>query len=79
MRALLVGIHSEEGHIGPAAGGFVGAIGAVLLGIGAANDTGWLAIVGGVVAGIGLLAGHVYGHMEIDYKVWERLDNLEKK
>ncbi len=79
MRALLREIQGEEGHIAPAVGGLVGAIGAVLLGIGAAADTGWLAVGGGIVAGVGLLAGNIYGHMEIDYKVWERLDNLEKK
>ncbi|HJP40812.1 MAG TPA: hypothetical protein QGF35_03810 [Dehalococcoidia bacterium] len=70
---------SEEGHVSAAVGGVVGAIGTVLLGIGAAADTGWLAVVGGIVAAVGLLAGHLYGHLEIDYTTWRRIDDLEQK
>ena len=79
LKSLLTNIHnSEEGHISAAVGGIVGALGVVLLGIGAANDTGWLAVAGGIVAAVGLLAGHVYGHMEIDYATWRRLEEIEK-
>lgn len=78
MKSLLNQVGNEEGHMGPAAGGFVGAVGAVLLGIGAANDTGWLAIAGGIVVAVGLLAGHIYTHREVDYSIYERLNQLEK-
>jgi len=46
--ALLRSItNGEEGHAEPTIGAVIGGIGAILLGIGAAADTGWLAIVGG--------------------------------
>jgi hypothetical protein len=51
----------------------------VLVGIGAANDTGWLAIAGGVIAGAGIVAWEVLRHYTIDQKLMGRLDRLESK
>ena len=43
----------EAGHAQTLPGMVVAAAGAIALGIGAANDTGWLAIVGGIVLAVG--------------------------
>jgi hypothetical protein len=57
----------------------VAAAGAVLLGIGAAgDDMGWLAVTGGIVLAIGIVAASVLNHMFVDYDVFARLDKLEK-
>lgn len=69
----------EEGHAGTLPGMAVAAAGAIALGIGAANDTGWLAIVGGVVLGVGIIGLSVLSHMMIEYDIYARLDKLEKK
>lgn len=80
LGALARSAHSnEQGHAVPAVASLIGAIGAILLGIGAANDSGGLAIAGGVLAGVGFLAGAVLEHMNVDYDVFRRLENLEKK
>lgn len=79
MRSAIDYVNREEGHVGPAIGGFLGAIGALLLVWGIAGDTTWLSCVGGTLVAVAFLAGQVYGHMEIDYKVFARLDRLEKK
>jgi hypothetical protein len=63
----------------PALAALAGAIGAILLGIGAANDSGGLAIAGGVIAGVGFLAASILDHMKIDYDLFRRVENLEKK
>lgn len=70
---------SEQGHAQTLPGMVVAAAGAIALGIGAANDTGWLAIVGGIVLGVGIIALSVLEHMAIDYDVYARLEKLEKK
>ena len=70
---------NEDGHIGPVPGAVVTAVGAVLLGIGAANDTGGLAIVGGIVVGVGVLATSVMHHIKVEYGIFKRLDDLEAK
>ena len=69
----------EEGHAQTLPGMVIAAAGAIALGIGAANDTGWLAIVGGVVLGVGIIALSVLEHMKIDYDIYARLEKLEKK
>ena len=56
----------------------IGGIGAILLGIGAAADTGWLSITGGIVLAVGLLAMLVINHMTVEYNIFGRLDKLEK-
>jgi uncharacterized membrane protein YebE (DUF533 family) len=69
----------EEGHNTPAVAALVGAVGAILLGIGAANDTGVLAIAGGVIAGLGFLAASLFEHKNVDWDIFGRLEELEKK
>jgi hypothetical protein len=69
----------EAGHAKPIPATLVGAAGAVLLGIGAANDTGWLAVVGGIALGVGLLGALVTHHIGVEYEFYQRLDALEKK
>lgn len=69
----------EEGHAMPAVASLIGAVGAILLGIGAANDSGALAITGGIVAGLGFLAGAILEHTKVDYDVYRRIEELEKK
>jgi len=80
LRTIIAGLMTgEEGHAGTLPGTLAGVVGAVILGIGAANDTGWLAITGGIVLAIGVLGGSLLHHMVIDYDVFSRLDNLEGK
>lgn len=69
---------SERGHAPPAVVSLVGAIGAVLLGIGAANDTGALAIAGAIVLAVGLVATVVVHHVAIEWGIMSRLDRIEK-
>jgi hypothetical protein len=69
----------ERGHVKTLLAPIIGAAGAIALAIGAANDTGILAIVGGVVLAVGLLGILVGQHMVIDYGVYDRLNKLEKK
>ncbi|HYM16811.1 MAG TPA: hypothetical protein VEZ14_14760 [Dehalococcoidia bacterium] len=71
-------IRGEDGHAMPVVGVFIGAAGAILLGIGAANGTGALAIIGGIVLAVGLLATLVVNHMTVEYDIYARLDKLEK-
>ncbi len=71
--------HGDEGHGMPVIGVLIGAVGAILLAIGAANDTGALTIIGGVVLAVGLLATLVIQHMAVEYDIFARLDKLEKK
>jgi hypothetical protein len=73
-------VHEEEaGHAVTLIGLLPPAAGAVLLGIGAANDTGWLAIAGGIVAGLGIVFYDLVRHTKIDYAIYRRLDELEGK
>jgi hypothetical protein len=64
----------EEGHAAPLLGVLIAGAGTVLLGIGAANDTGWLAVAGGIVAAAGILVQNVLHHVTIDWAVFKRLD-----
>ena len=74
---LLHRVHTEEdGHAAPGVLSLVAGVGAVLLGIGAG---GALAIIGGVVLGVGLLAASVANHMTVDYDMYARLEKLEGK
>jgi len=78
-RNWLARIHEDEaGHATSAAGALIGGAGAVVLGIGAANDTGWLAVAGGIIAGVGLVAWELLRHVAIDQKLMGRLDRLER-
>jgi len=48
-----------------------------MLGFGAANDTGWLAIAGGIIAGLGIVIYDVVRHATIDWGMYARLDRLD--
>ncbi|MDP9238389.1 MAG: hypothetical protein M3P30_13530 [Chloroflexota bacterium] len=69
----------EEGHAGPLPGMLAGAVGAIVLAIGAAADIGWLAIVGGVVLALAFVGAFVMHHMLVEYDIYARLETLEKK
>ena len=77
MRMLKV-LSGEEGHAGPIPGALLAAAGAIMLGIGAANATGWLSIVGGIVLAVGILGTLVLNHMTVEYDMYARLEVLEK-
>ena len=80
LRSLANAIqHGEEGHGPPLIGTLAGGVGAILLAIGAANDSGLLAIVGGIVLAIGLTLTAVLNHVGVEYEFYKRLDSLEKK
>jgi len=80
IRKLLWYAHaSEEGHALPSVAALAGAAGAILLGIGAANDSGALAIAGGIVAGLGFLAASLLEHSKVDWDLYSRIEKLEKK
>ena len=72
-------LNREEGHAITLPGTLLSGAGAILLAIGAANDSGVLAIVGGSLLAVGMLAFSVLAHMGIDYEIFSRLDELEKK
>ena len=79
VRFVLQNIHaSEDGHAEPVVGALIGAVGAILLAIGAANDSGVLAIIGGIVLALGLMATVVINHMTVEYGIFGRLDKMEK-
>jgi hypothetical protein len=77
VREALVG--GESGHAMSGAGTLVPATGAILLAIGAAGDTDWLTITGGIVLAIGVVLAGLLSHMEVDYNIFGRLDKLEGK
>ncbi len=78
FRALVATLGGEEGHAMPIPGALVGGAGAILLAIGAANDTGWLAIVGGIVLAVGLVATLLLQHIGVEYGIYRRLDDIEQ-
>jgi hypothetical protein len=69
----------EDGHALPALAALAGGIGGVVLGIGAANDSGVIAVIGGIVLGVGVLAASVLDHMMVEYNIFARLEKLEGK
>jgi hypothetical protein len=80
MREHLARAHDDEaGHAVPGLASLVGAAGAVVLGIGAANDSGAIAVIGGIVLAVGFLAYTLLDHMNVDYNVFGRLEKLEGK
>ena len=72
-------LNREEGHAITLPGSLLSGAGAILLAVGAANDSGVLAIVGGILLAVGMLATSVLAHMGIEYGIFSRLDELEKK
>jgi hypothetical protein len=79
MRKLLTTVvtEGEEGHALPALAGLAAGIGAVVLGIGAANDSGVTAVIGSIVLGVGLFGYTLLDHIGIDYNIFGRLEKLE--
>ena len=70
----------EEGHGATLGAPVIGAVGAIMLGIGAASgDMGWLAIAGGIVLAVGLIALMVINHNTVEKGMYGRLDEIEKK
>ena len=69
---------SEDGHTAPLLMAIVAAAGAIALGIGASEDSSIVAIVGGVVLGLGVVGAIIANHMTIDYDIYSRLNELEK-
>ena len=69
---------SEEGHATPFFLSILAAAGAIALGIGAAEDSSIVAIIGGVVLAVGVVAAPLVNHMVVDYDTFRRLDDLEK-
>ena len=69
---------SEEGHATPFFLSILAAAGAIALGIGAAEDSSIVAIIGGVVLGVGVVAALLVNHMVVDYDIFRRLNDLEK-
>lgn len=70
--------NGDSGHATTAAGALLGAIGLVLLGIGAANGTGWMAIGGGILGAVGLLGYEIVRHTQFDYRVFRHIDSEDK-
>ena len=71
---------SEDGHADTVIAPLLAAVGAVLLGIGAAaDDMGWLAAAGGIVLAVGLIALTVIHHGTIEKGMYGRIDDLEAK
>ncbi len=70
-------LNSEDGHGTPFLGVLPAAAGAVALGIGAAADTDWLAIAGGIALAVGLIVTPLLVHANVDYDIYNRLNKLE--
>ena len=80
LKRTLKAVHeSEEGHAKPFGGALISGVGMILMGIGAANGTGWLAVVGGIVGGVGLLAYDYLHHSTLDAEFFKRTDDLMGK
>ena len=69
----------EEGHLPQFVAAIGAGAGAVALGIGAATDSGVLAIIGGIVAGLGFVIYDVIRHATLDKEFFGRTDELMKK
>ena len=80
MRKALQRIRDDEsGHIEVGVPSLLAAIGAIALGYGAAGESDVAAVAGGFVLALGIMAAGVARHRAIDYDVYRRLEDLEKK
>lgn len=70
-------VQGEEGHGATLISPLVAAVGALLLGCGAAEDIYWLAIVGSIVLAVGLVVLMVYNHGTVEKGMYGRLDKLD--
>ena len=68
----------EQGHVAIAVPSLVAGIGAIVLGIGAAADSGAVDIIGGIILAVGVMGAGPVRHRGVDYEIYERLGKLEK-
>ena len=80
MRRMIQRIRDDEGgHLMVGVPSLVAAIGAIVLGYGAAGDSDVATVTGGFVLAAGIFVTGLARHRTIDYDVFKRLDELEKK
>jgi hypothetical protein len=72
-------LDEDRGHAGPLPAALLGGIAAIVLGIAVAADIGWLAIVSGIILGGSILALPVMNHILVEYEIYGRIEELEKK
>ncbi len=68
----------ETGHIAVGVPALIPAIGAIVLGYGAAADKDAITVIGGWVLGAGIFVASIVHHRAMDWDVLGRLDKLEK-
>ncbi len=78
-RLIDIILRREEGHAQAGAGTLVPAAGAILLAIGACDNTDWLTITGGIVLAAGVIIAGVMHHRFVDWDIFHRLEKLEGK
>jgi hypothetical protein len=78
-RLIDIILRREEGHAQAGAGTLVPAAGAILLAIGACDNTDWLTITGGIVLAAGVIIAGVMHHRFVDYDIYHRIEKLEGK
>lgn len=76
-RWLSMNSREETGHAAAGLAALIGAVGAIVLAIGAMNDNDATTIIGGIVLAVGVLGSGLLEHMTIDYKIFARLDKIE--
>ena len=75
MLSVLRNTHeNEEGHWVPFTAAAVAGAGVVTLAIGSATDSGLLAIIGGVVAAVGMISYDTVRHAILDKEFFRRTD-----
>lgn len=77
-RTTGIALSGESGHAAPLIGTLPGGAGAVLLAIGAANDSGALAIAGGIVLAVALTVTALLNHVGVEYPIYRRLNDIEE-
>jgi hypothetical protein len=71
-------LHEDEsGHNAPFGATILGIVAAVALPWGVVADVDWLTIAGGVALGLAAIATNSLTHVEVDYKIFQRLEALE--
>jgi len=69
----------EEGHALAGVASLVGAVGAIVLAIGATGTNDAVTIIGGIVLAAGVLAAGLLEHTTVDWNIFARLEKLEGK